>query len=127
MPLRRSQLKRLTAALLPMMFLWLCAACVSICGQETAAASDHALASTSAEFAQVRDSPPDCDGCPFVAFPKAISTDRATLTDSSQTPAAAAPAIPPAGAPFDYPAFDKRPRRPPPSDPPLELISTLRI
>lgn len=126
MSVTRSTVYRFTAVLLPLLFLWLCAACVSICRQEAAAAADHAVAYSSAETAAVGGTP-ECDGCPFVSFPKAASAERVTFTAGLQTSAAAASLGLTADAAALRPAPTPQRRPPPPATPPLELLSTLRV
>ena len=125
MSVTRSTLKRLTAALLPAMFLWLCAACVSICWQETAAAADHTVAYSQAELTAMSGAP-GCDACPLVSFPKATAPERAAFDAGSQAPPAdlipATPAYSPAAA-----TVVRAHGLPPTTAPPLELLSTLRI
>lgn len=126
MPVRDFPFKKLTAMLLPVACLWLWVACAAICGQEVAEGSAHSLSTSSAELVEVSGAP-ECEGCPFVVFPKATTPERESSDTGTQTTAPAAlPAH--ADAPMtDYSAF-VQPRRPPPTAaPPLTLLSTLRI
>lgn len=125
MPLRRSRLKRFVAALLPVMFLWLCAACVSNCSRETASADDHTVAHAQAGLTEVRGAP-ECDGCPFVSFPKATAPERAALDAGSEAPRAEGAPTPPTHSAAAA-TFVRPPALPPATAPPLELLSTLRI
>lgn len=61
-------LRRLMALLLPAIFPWVCAVCVSICGREAAEAADHSAPAASAEV-DVERGAPECEGCPFASFP----------------------------------------------------------
>jgi hypothetical protein len=121
----RSILKRLTALLLPAAFLWLCAACVFICGRETAGAADHLPAAHSVEVT-VEDGEPVCDGCPFASFPKAMAPERAAFDAGSQTPTADLPPTPPSYS-LTAVVLVHPHALPPATAPPLELLSTLRI
>lgn len=117
--------RRMTAALLPLTFLWLCAACAFICGSETAEANDHSLAGPSAELAEMLGEP-RFEDCPFASFPKATAPERASFDAGSQTAAAAVPPSPPTY--FTAVAGLVRPRaQSPPTAAPLQLLPTLRI
>jgi hypothetical protein len=122
----RFPLKRLTAAMLPMTFLWLWAACASICGHEGAAATPYLLTPSSASAGLAEASgASDCGGCPFASFPKATAPERATFRAGLEAPSA--PPAPLAAAPVDRYTFVRHQRQPPPAPPPLDLLSTLRI
>ena len=118
-------LKRLTAVMRPVATLWLWAACAAICGQE---AAEHSLAAaSSAEFAEMQRAP-QCEGCPFVSFPKATAPNtRASSEAGTQTLPPAPPPAPASVAKVVHPAFAQLRRPPPKAAPPLELFSTLRI
>lgn len=115
----------MTATLLPLTFLWLCAACAFICGRETVPSVSHLPAPSSAERTEVRGTPV-CRECPFASFPKATAPERTAFDAGSQ----AATADLPPSAPAYSPAFAVfvRPRgQAPPTSPPLQLLPTLRI
>jgi hypothetical protein len=111
----------MTAALLPLTFMWLCAACAFICGQE---AAEHSLAGPAAALTQVRDAP-RCEGCPFATFPKAKAPERAAFDAGPQTAAADVPTAPPTCC--TAVAGLVRPRAQAPTTQPLQLLPTLRI
>jgi len=67
------------AVLLPLSFLWTVVACVSICERESSAT--HRQTDYSIGLTEIRDLP-DCDGCPFVSFPKATAPERARYVQS---------------------------------------------
>ena len=124
MPVGRPTLNRTTAALLPVAFLWGWTACAVICGQETAEAGGHTPAAAAAELTAAKGAPV-CEGCPFVAFPKAATPERAAFDDGPQTAAADVPPALPAQPPT---AAFVRPRgQAPAAPPPLRLLPTLRI
>ena len=125
MPTSRFTPRRMTAALLPLTFLWLCAACAFTCGGETAGAEGPLHAGPSAELA-VTQGEPQCEDCPFVAFPKATASERMAFDAGSQTAAADAP--PSSASYFTAVAVLVQPRaQAPPVAPPLQLLPTLRI
>ena len=124
MPVNRFTLRRMTAALLPLSFLWLCVACAFICGRETTSVADHP-APSSVERAEAKTTPV-YEGCPFASFPKATAPERAAFDAGPQTPAPDVPPSPPAYSPAV--ASLVRPRGPsPPAEPPLQPLPTLRI
>jgi len=82
----RFPLKRLIAALLPMSFIWLFVACVSICARES---TEHANGRTS--LVEMEQSS-DCKGCPVTAFPKARTPER-TIDSIDLQPPVALPAL----------------------------------
>jgi hypothetical protein len=116
----------MTAALLPLTFLWLCAACAFICAQETAGASHHSLAGPSAEVIEMHGAS-RCEGCPFASFPKVTAPgSRAAFNGGAQT--AAADALPSFQSQSPAVAGLVRPRaQAPPTSPPLRLLPALRI
>ncbi len=65
--------KRLIAVLLPLSFLWITVACVSICEQESVETPAQIVVACSVELDGIRD----CSGCPFSFFPKATAQERA--------------------------------------------------
>lgn len=115
----------MTAALLPLTFLWLCAACAFICGRETAPAAGHQPGASSAERTEVGGTP-GCPDCPFAFFPKATAPERAAFDAGPQTASAEMP-LPPA-IHTQAVAGHVRPRgHAPPTAAPLQLLPTLRI
>jgi hypothetical protein len=117
-------LKKLTAMLLPATTLWLWAACAVICGQELA---EHTLsAAPSAELAELRDAPP-CEGCPFASFPKTTAPDSRASFDASSQMLPTPPPAPAAWSEVCHSVLVQSRRPPPAANPPLELLSTLRI
>lgn len=124
MPVSRFTLRRMTATLLPLTFLWLCAACAFICGRETAAAG-HPPAPSAAERTEVSGAT-RCRECPFASFPKATAPERAAFDAGPQVASADLPPTPSAYSPTA--ATFVRPRgHAPPTAPPLQLLPTLRI
>ena len=79
--LMRSQLKKPIAALLPMSFVWLFVACVSICVRESTEQHGHNSVWSPAEATDASD----CRGCPMTAFPKATIPERAIQGFEPQT------------------------------------------
>lgn len=124
MPLSRFTLRRMIAALLPLTFLWLCAACAIICGQETADGADP-LTLSSVERTEAKCAPA-CEGCPFASFPKATSPQHAAFDAGSQATPAGVPPTPPAYSPTAA-AFVRPRGQTPPAASPLQLLPTLRI
>ena len=124
MPVSRSTLRRLTAAVLPLSLLWLCVACAFICAEEIAAATGN-TPSLSIEHAEA-GSAPACEGCPLAAFPKATSPAR-TAFDAG--PQAAAADLPPSLRAYSpsVVVFARPAGRAPTTAPPLRLLTTLRI
>jgi hypothetical protein len=118
-------IKRLTAVLLPVSFLWLCAACAVICGQEVGRPAGRSLAPSSAKLTEVSGAQV-CDGCPFASFPKATAPARATFNAGSQTTLAGLPPTPPACS-LTAAAFVGPLGHAPPTSPALQLLTTLRI
>ena len=122
----RLHLARTIAVLLPASLLWVFAACVSICGWESAESRPRlapAFAATEVGGA------PCCEGCPCpdASFLRATTAERATLKHDLQAAGdALTPALPFASA-FDAatPAPARRTRFL--ADPPLEPLPTLRI
>lgn len=119
----RFTLRRMTATLLPLTFLWLCVACAFICGRETAASSGHAVPS-SVERTEAKGAPA-CDGCPFASFPKATAPERAAFDAGSQAMPAEAPPKPSAYS--QTAAYVRLRGQARPTTPPLQLLPTLRI
>ena len=122
----RLHLKRTVAVLLPASLLWVFAACVSICGWESAESRPRlAPASAATEV----EGGPCCEGCPCpdASFLRATTAERATLKHGLQ---AAGDALTPALAVASTcDAATLAPARRPPflAAPPLEPLPTLRI
>ena len=126
MPVSRFTPRTMTAALLPLTFLWLCMACALICAQETAGAADHSLARRSAGLIEMQGGS-GCEGCPFVSLPKVTASDSRSAFDAgSQTAGSNVPPSP--SSYFTAVAGLVRPRaQAPPTAPPFQLPPTLRI
>ena len=118
--------KRLIALLLPLSFLWLFMACVSICERETVAMHPPTALSCSTDISEIRHVP-DCGGCPLSYFPAALTPERAKSILALGTLSSFAPIIPSISS--SHPAvFSDRLDRPFfTGSPPLKLLSTLRI
>lgn len=82
----RFPLKRFIAALLPLSFVWLFVACISICARES---TEHV--SNLTQPVKIGESP-DCAGCPVTAFPKARTPERVIHSTDLQ-PLVALPAL----------------------------------
>jgi len=118
----RSKLRSMTAALLPVVFLWLGAACAVICGQETAAAASASMPTPAAAVAEIKGAQ-SCEGCPFASFPKATATERAAFDAGPQAAAAHLhTTAASSNRPSSHSAFTRARRQPPP-----ELLLVLRI
>lgn len=119
----RVLLKKLIACLLPMSFVWLLVACVSICARESAAlrASNPICSST-----EIEDSS-DCRGCPLTAVPKAVMPERAISGFDVQPPVVIGPSLRPFDFPDDEFASGSRQRQPSSADPPSKRLPVLRV
>ena len=126
MSARRFTLKKLTAALLPLSFLWLCACCVFTCGQEAGAEAARLVVGSPVALFEVKGETGCEEDCPRAPDLKAAGTERATIKAGLRAATAAPPAAP-ADAPFSRTPFSRPRRQPPRAEPPLELLSTLRI
>jgi|GEM_PF-3179974 len=126
MSVRGYTFKRLTAALLPLSFLWLCACCVFTCGREAAGADAHSAVSSSAASAEVAGESGCDEGCPPARGLEAASPERPEVKAGLDATPAAAPR-PAAASLIDRSARERARGRPPRAAPPLELLSTLRI
>ena len=119
----RVLLKRLIACLLPMSFVWLLVACVSICARDGAAlqASNSSCSSTEIEDSNY------CKGCPLTAVPKAIMPERAINGFDVQLSVVIGPSL----RRFDIPADDfvsgSRQRQPSYADPLSKRLPVLRV
>jgi len=121
----RLSLRKITAAMLPLSYLWLFAACVSMCAGETARAGERTFVYSAAASAEV-----GCErgreGCPVVAQPAATTPARDAFKFNGRTPSA----VPVSGPAFHLPNHAaRRPshRIPPSVSPPLERLPSLRI
>lgn len=125
MLLSRSTLRKATATLLPLTFLWLCAACAFICGRETAPSVGRLPGAPSAGRVEAGGTPA-CGGCPFASFPKATAPERTAFDAASRAPDAD---LPPSRAAYSSAAVVfVRARGPsPPAPSPPRLLPTLRI
>lgn len=124
MPVSRFALRRTTATLLPLSFLWLCVACAFICGQESGGPT-LSLAPAPAMLAETKGGPA-CEGCPFASFPKVTLPNRMAFDAGSQTASADLPPSPPASSPATV-AFVRPLGQAPPTSPPLQFLPPLRI
>ena len=124
MPVSRFTLRRLTAAVLPLSFLWLCVVCAFICAEETAAAAGNPFLSSFERTEAGRA--PACEGCPFATFPKTTAPERTAVDAGPQTAAAD---VPPSLRAFSSPiaVFVRLSGQSPPTALPLQLLPTLRI
>ena len=123
MLMTRFLLKRLMAALLPMSFIWLFVACVSICARESA--EGHSNNQFTAPM-EVRDAS-DCQGCPLTSFPKATIPERTINGSALQTPVALPPLILSIDSLADGVTFVSLQRQRSSADPPLKRLTALRI
>jgi len=119
MLMARFPLKRLLAAILPLSFLWLFVACVSICTEES---REHSAANAALASAKLTEAP-GCEGCPLSSFPKATVPQRSTFHLDLQTPLVVpsltfavdaladgiAVAVPRSQSPFSSPPLDRLP------------------
>lgn len=122
----RPHLKRTIAVLLPASLLWVFAACVSICGWESAEIRPRlapARAATEVEGA------PCCEGCPCpdASFLRATTAERATLKHDVQAAGDALTPAPPVASTFEAATLAPAHRTRFSADPPLEPLPTLRI
>jgi hypothetical protein len=121
----RIQLKRTVAALLPLSLLWVFAACILICGLESAAHSQPSFVST-VEVTGTTNAT-ECEGCPDASLLKAKSPERTTFKPILQAVTSISASILSADSSADVftPALLHGPQFQ--SDPPLHLLPTLRI
>jgi hypothetical protein len=84
MLMTRLPLKRLMAAVLPMSFIWMFVACVSICARESTEGHSNDQVSSPMEIKDASD----CKGCPLTSFPKARIPQRTIHRSNLQTPVA---------------------------------------
>jgi len=116
-------LKRLMAALLPMSFMWLFVACVSICAREST--EGHSKNQFSAPM-EIKDAS-DCKGCPLTSFPKATIPERTIHGSDLQTPAVPPSLILSVASLADGVTLVSRQRQRSSADPPLKRLPELRI
>jgi hypothetical protein len=123
----RFRLKRLMAMLLPISFLWLFVACVTICGREgTQETHEPSIISSACEITEITETP-DCQDCPLTSFPRATAPERVTFKLYLQTAFFARSSFTSVGAPFDGTTFFYRPHKPSFTDPPFNRLPALRI
>jgi hypothetical protein len=123
MLMARFPLKRLLAALLPLGFLWLFVACVSICTEES---REHLTQSAAISSALVTASS-GCEGCPLSSFPKAMVPQRSTFHLDLQTPLVVPSLTFAVDALADGVAVVAPHSQSPFSSPPLDRLPLLRI
>jgi hypothetical protein len=116
-------LKRLIAALLPVAFLWLFAACVSSCARESAERQEHPIVSSAVDSQDA----PDCKGCLLATFPQATAPERAQFKLHLQAPAFVPPLLLSLYPLTDVVIFNQGHLRPSFADPPLARLPILRI
>ena len=122
----RLLLKRIIAALLPLSFLWVFMACVSICERETLATHPPTALSSSTDISEVSHVP-DCGGCPLSYFPAATTPERAKSILALDTVSSFAPITPSIYSSHPEVFSDRLDRLVFNGSPPLKLLSTLRI
>lgn len=116
--------KRLMAALLPLSFLWVFVACLSICERETLAMHPPTDLVSSTDISEVeRES--DCGGCPLSYFPTATAPERDKGILVFDSVSGFAPVIPSIASSYHFSESLNRPFLK--GRPPLTLLSTLRI
>jgi hypothetical protein len=122
----RLRLNRTVAVLLPASLLWVFAACVSICGWESAESWPRFTPTVAAT--EVEGSP-CCEGCPCpdASFLRATTAERATFKHDLQAAGDALTSVLTVASAFD--AVTRAPAHRPQflADPPLEPLPTLRI
>ncbi len=123
MLMARFPVKRLIAALLPISFLWLFAACVSICVRESAEKHECASVIFSTEMKDASC----CEGCPVSSLPQAAIPQRSTLVSDFQAPPAVTPLILAIDPLTDGIAFASRRGQLFSASPPLKDLFALRI
>ncbi len=113
-------LKKFIAAILPFCFLWLFATCVLTCADESAETYQHY--STLSKTAEASDS----DSCSIVNTPSAIVSERAAF-DFQISPVILSSVFPVNSSNFVPAKISRRNGKPPFREPPLKLLSVLRI
>ena len=119
----RVWLKKLIACLLPMSFVWLLVACVSICARDGAAIQPSNSICSSTE---IEDSS-DCKGCPLTAVPKAIMPERAINAFDVHLPVVIGPSLRRFNSPADDFVSGSRQRQPSSADPTSKRLPVLRV
>lgn len=122
----RTPQKRLIAALLPLSFLWLFMACVSICERETLAMHPPTDLSCSTDISEITHVP-DCGGCSLSYFPTATTPERAKSILALDTLSSFASIIPSIYSSHPDVFSDRLDKLVFNGSPPLKLLSTLRI
>ena len=122
----RSNLKRAVAVLLPTSLLWVFAACVSICGWESAAAHDQPHFASAVEVTETENAP-DCEVCPDASFLKATTSVRLTFEPELQAARGVSSSILSVASSADGVTLSTTYRQPFLADPLLQLLPTLRI
>jgi hypothetical protein len=117
------QLKKLIATVLPLSFLWMFVACVSICVRESTEGLGHNSVTLPTEM---RDAS-DCHGCPLTPVPKAIIPERTIHPSDLQTPVLVSCAMFPVDSVTSGAALVSQQRRMASVSPPLERLPALRI
>ncbi len=122
----RLHLNRTVAVLLPASLLWVFAACVSICGWESAESRPR-FTSTAAPTEV--EGAPCCEGCPCpdASFLRATTAERATLRHDLQAAGDALTPVLPVASTFDAVTIAPAHRPQFLADPPFEPLPTLRI
>jgi hypothetical protein len=113
-------LKKIVAAILPFCFLWLFAACVSSCGDDSTETRQHHSALS--ETADASNS----DSCSIVNVPAAIASER-TAFDFEISPVVLHPTFPAKVLSFVAAKISRHDGKPPFRDSPLKLLPVLRI
>ena len=117
--------RRLLATFLPLAFLWIFVACISLCCRESLEAHDLQVISTSVET--TIEDVPHCGGCPLNSFPKATTPEQLKFDISPTTVASVASQIPSVFY-ADPHVLNNRIESPPyTASPPLDLLLALRI
>lgn len=113
-------LKKVIAAILPVCFLWLFAACVLSCGDE--AVEIHQPYSALSETADASNS----ESCPIFNAPAVIVSERAVF-DFQILPVILHPTFPVKVSSFTAAIISRRDGKLPFREPPLKFLSVLRI
>jgi hypothetical protein len=116
-------LKRLIAALLPISFMWLFVACVSMCARES---TERLVNNQVSSPIEIRDAS-DCKGCPLTSFPKARIRERTIHGSDLKTPVVLPSLIFSVNVLGAGVAVVSRQRQGSSTDPPLERLPALRI
>ena len=115
--------KKLMATVLPISFIWLFVACVSICARESMEGHSNNQVSSPIEIKDASD----CKGCPLTSFPKARIPERTIHGSDLQTTVPNPPLILSVDSSADDAAFVLRSRHRSSVDPPLKRLPALRI